>query len=148
MDLLVRWHHEIATGEVRVLFLDECHLVWGDISGYVWGSRKERVEVRVKSEKQRQTYFGAFDYHTKQFSLNQYRTGDSDSTIAFVNFLLEKFPNSRLYIVWDGVSYHRSVAVREFLRWHRVPAKERSLNQDLPPEQWSITCIRLAQRCP
>lgn len=135
----MRWHHEIATGEVRVLFLDECHLVWGDISGYVWGSRKERVEVPVKSEKQRQTYFGAFDYHTKQFSLNQYPTGDSDSTIAFLNLLLEKFPNSRLYIVWDGVSYHRSVAVREFLR---------SLNQDLPPEQWAITCIRLAPYAP
>jgi len=139
MDLLAKWRHEIATGEVRVLFLDECHLVWGDICGYIWGSRKERVEVPVKSEKERQTYFGAFDYHAKQFTLQQHPTGNSDSTVKFLKYLQEINPDSRLYIIWDGVSYHRSVEVQEFLR---------SLNQDLPPEQWAITCVRLAPYAP
>lgn len=40
MELLVKWRREIATGQVRVMFLDECHLLWGDISGYGWSRRK------------------------------------------------------------------------------------------------------------
>jgi hypothetical protein len=31
----------------------------GDICGYVWGKKKERVEVPIVNEKERQTYFGA-----------------------------------------------------------------------------------------
>lgn len=123
MDLLVKWHDQIATGEVRVLFLDECHLIWGDICGYVWGQRKERVEVPVKSEKTRQTYYGAFDYYSNQFTLKQYLQGNSESTIEFLNFLRSQFEDSRLYIVWDGVSYHRSVLIRDYLA---------SVNQNLP----------------
>ena len=121
------------------MFIDECHLVWGDICGYVWGQRQERVEVSIKSQKERQTYFGAFDYQTKQFTLDKYPTGDSESTIKFLKFLRSQLTDSRLYIVWDGVSYHRSVEIREFLT---------SLNQNLPPEQWKITCIQLAPYAP
>jgi len=28
---------------LRVLFLDECHLMSGDLQGYVWGRRGERA---------------------------------------------------------------------------------------------------------
>ena len=28
---------KIESEELLVFFLDECHLVWGDICGYVWG---------------------------------------------------------------------------------------------------------------
>lgn len=31
---------EIETGELVVLFVDECHLLWGDVTGYVWGITK------------------------------------------------------------------------------------------------------------
>jgi transposase len=139
MDLLVKSHHQIETGEVRVLFLDECHLLWGNICGYVWGQRQERVEVPVKSHKTRQTYYGAFDYHSKQFTLSQSFQANSQSTIEFLNFLRSQFEDSRLYIIWDGVSYHRSLEIRNYLA---------SVNQNLPPEQWQITLYRLAPYAP
>ena len=72
MALLTQWQDEIAQGKVPVLFLDECHLLWGDVCGYVWGPRQQRVEVPVRSEKQRQTYFGALDYLTKQMLVQAY----------------------------------------------------------------------------
>jgi hypothetical protein len=28
---------EIDSGELVVFMVDECHLLWGDICGYVWG---------------------------------------------------------------------------------------------------------------
>jgi putative transposase len=48
-------HAEIVSGEIVVFFEDECHLLWGDICGYVWGNTKERIEVPVMNERQRQT---------------------------------------------------------------------------------------------
>jgi transposase len=58
---------EIELGKMAVLFLDECHLLNGDICGYVWGQTNVKIEVPIKNEKNRQTYFGALNYHTKEF---------------------------------------------------------------------------------
>jgi len=46
---------EILSGEVIVFAEDECHLVWGDTIGFVWGQRNERTEVPIINAKQRQT---------------------------------------------------------------------------------------------
>jgi hypothetical protein len=50
-ELLATNRREIASGRVRVLFLDECHLLWGDISGYGWSRRNKWVDVEIKSTK-------------------------------------------------------------------------------------------------
>lgn len=139
MELLLKWHNEIAQGAVRVLFLDECHLVWGDICGCVWGTRNTRVEVPITSQRQRQTYFGAFDYHSKRFSVQAYECGNSDYTIAFLERLRREHGQSRLIIVWDGAPPNRSKQLREYLAM---------LNHGLPPDQWQITCIQLAPYAP
>lgn len=39
MELLVKWRAEVARGQVRVMFDGECHLRWGDLSGYGWSWR-------------------------------------------------------------------------------------------------------------
>lgn len=48
--------------------MDEC--LWGDVCGYVWGRTNEKIQVPVKNEKERQTYYGAVDYYTN-FICNQ-----------------------------------------------------------------------------
>ncbi len=45
---------QIVSGELAVFFLDECHLLWGDVCGYVWGKTKERIEVPILNERQKQ----------------------------------------------------------------------------------------------
>jgi hypothetical protein len=47
---------EIVTGKLVVFFQDECHLLWGDLCGYVWGKTSERIEVPITNERQKQTY--------------------------------------------------------------------------------------------
>jgi len=85
MALVRQWRTKIANGRVRVLFLDECYLLWGDICGYIWGKRNQRVEVPIASPKQRQTYFGALDYHTKRFEVRPYQTGNTARANAYVS---------------------------------------------------------------
>ena len=125
---------------MRVLFLDECHLLWGDISGYGWSRRKQRVDVEIKSTKERQTYYGALDYLSKRFVVQEYGAGNEDNTVAFLQYLQSLYEeDTRLVIIWDGVIYHRSSAVHQFLE---------QLNGGLSPENWKITCIRLAPNAP
>lgn len=140
MDLLVQWRSEIASGQVRVMFLDECHLLWGDLSGYGWSRRNKRVDVEVKSTRERQTYYGAFDYLTKTFVLHEYSAGNGENTIAFLQYLQSLYADSkRLIVIWDGALYHRSAEMKQFLA---------QVNESLPPEDWKITCIRLAPNAP
>lgn len=116
MDWLLKWRAEIASGQVRVMFLDECHLLWGDISGYGWSRRNQRVDVEVKSTRERQTYYGAIDYLTKSFVVHEYSAGNQDNTVAFLKYLQSLSEDStRLVIIWDGASYHRSAVIQEFL---------------------------------
>ena len=138
--MLVRLRAEIARGEVHVIFLDECHLVWGDVCGYGWSRRNQRAEVEVKSTRERQTYYGGLDYLSKSFMLHKYDAGNEENTVAFLKYLQSLYDeNSRLVIIWDGASYHRSSLVEKFLS---------EVNGTLPPEAWEITCIRLAPNAP
>lgn len=140
MELLVQWRAEIATGKVRVMFLDECHLLWGDICGYGWSRRNQRVEVEVKSTRERQTYYGALDYLTKSFVVQEYGAGNEDNTIEFLKYLQSLGEEStRWIIIWDGASYHCSNKVKEFLA---------QMNGERHEEEWKMTLVRLAPNAP
>lgn len=99
-----------------------------------------RVDVEVKSTKERQTYYGALDYLTKSFVSHEYSAGNEENTIAFLQYLQSCYQEStRLILVWDGASYHRSAKVKEFLA---------TVNGARPPEEWLITCVQLAPNAP
>lgn len=117
---------EIETGLLRVLLLDECHLLWGDLSGYVWGKTDREIAVKVVNERDKQTYYGAVDYLERELLLKADDAGNSENTIDYLRYLLTQSPNQRLLIFWDGASYHRSRQVQSFLA---------VVNQDLPQEQ-------------
>jgi transposase len=130
---------EIEVGLLRVLLLDECHLLWGDTIGYVWGRTDQEVSLPITNERDKQTYYGAVDYLNKELLLKTYDTANSTNTIDYLSYLLNESPNQNLLILWAGASYHRSKEIQNFLA---------SINQGLTPEQWKIHCIRFAPNCP
>lgn len=119
--------------------LDECHLLWGDLIGYVWGKTDERIVVPVVNERQRQTYFGALNYCSKKFLVQPYDKGNSENMICFLQYLQSQCPTQRIAVIWDGASYHRSKEIQAYLE---------SLNQGKEPKQWLLTCIRFAPNAP
>lgn len=130
---------EIEAGELVVFMIDECHLLWGDICGYVWGKTSERVSIPVVNEREKQTYYGALNYKTKQFLIYRAKKGDSENTLKFLEYLRSQSPKAKLLIIWDGASYHRSQPIKDYLE---------SLNGQLQPEQWLIACERFAPNAP
>ncbi|MBC5798350.1 IS630 family transposase [Anabaena aphanizomenioides LEGE 00250] len=138
-ELLETRRPEIESGELVVFMIDECHLLWGDVCGYVWGKTGERISVPVVNARDKQTYFGALDYKTKEFLTYSAPKGDSKNTINFLEYLRQQRPETKLLIIWDGASYHRSQQIQDYLD---------SLNHDLEKEQWWITCLRFAPNAP
>ena len=96
---------EIRSRSLVVLFEDECHLLWGDVCGYVWGKTDERIEVPIINERSKQTYDRAVNLQTQQCLIQAAETGNSKNTIAFLNYLLAQYPNSRIALIWDGATY-------------------------------------------
>ena len=119
---------DIEAELLRVLVLDECHLLWGDSIGYVWGRTDQEISIsiRISNERDKQTHYGAVDYLGKNLLLKTYDTANSKNTIDHLSYLLEESPNQQLLIFWDGASYHFSKEIQNFLA---------SINQGLPLEQ-------------
>lgn len=136
---LENWKEKIESGELVVFMIDECHLLWGDILGYVWGRTDQRIEIPIKNAKIRQTYYGALDYQTKEFIVEEYESGNTENTIKFLQYLLSKRKGKRLAIFWDGATYHNSKKIREYLT---------IINQNLLEEEWLITCHKFAPNAP
>ncbi len=70
-QFLAEKRESIESEKLIVLFVDECHLLWGDICGYVWGKTSSRIEIPIKNEKQRQSYYGAINYRQYLEKANQ-----------------------------------------------------------------------------
>jgi transposase len=139
MAWLDQHRQEIMTGQLQAFFEDECHLVWGDLCGYVWGKTRERIEIPIPNERQRQTYYGALNLFTQSLFIQAFEKGNSEGMIDFLKALMHEAPHARIVLFWDGASYHRSQMVKDFLA---------SVNQGLVEAQWKITCIRFAPNDP
>ncbi|WP_038298175.1 IS630 family transposase [[Scytonema hofmanni] UTEX B 1581] len=137
--LLENNRSEIETGKLRALLIDECHLMWGDLSGYIWGKTDQEIMVPVVNEREKQTYYGAIDYLQGELILKTYDAGNSKNTIDYLRYLLDESPNQQLLIFWDGASYHRSQEIKNFLN---------EVNKGLSTDQWKIHCVRFAPNCP
>ena len=137
--LLENRRKEIESSDLIVYLIDECHLLWGDINGYIWGKTSQRVEVPIKNERNKQTYYGSLNYKTKQFSLLPADSGNGKNTRKFLKYLQAKNQGKKILIISDGSSYHKSLEVQKFLDF---------INQNKPPQQWQITCKLFAPNDP
>jgi transposase len=137
--LLAKWQPDIEAKNITVFMIDECHLLWGDLLGYVWGRTDMRIEIPIKNEKMRQTYYGALDYETKEFIMKEYESGNTENTINFIKYLQDQRPGKKLAIFWDGASYHDSKEFREYLK---------GINKNLSEEEWQIICTKFAPNAP
>ena len=129
----------IGTGSLIVLYLDECHLLWDDARGYVWGKSNERVAIPMTNFRQRQTYYGAIEQQTGETTIQAYSAGDGESTVAFLHLLRQKYAGKRLLLIWDGATYHKGAEMVAYLT---------TLNHGLAPAAWWVTCLLFAPNAP
>jgi len=122
-----------------VLLEDECHLLWGDTLGFIWGRKNTPIEVSIKNEKARQTYYGAINLFSQTFHLLPYPAGNSANTVAYVKELQALYPQSKFLVIWDGSSYHKYAEMQAYLQ---------EINHGFDEENWPITCELFAPNAP
>ena len=129
----------IKSGEMIVLLEDECHLLWGDCLGYVWGKRGAALEVFMTNERERQTYYGAVNLASREFHLQAFSAGNGENTVAYLNWLRKVYEGKKLLLLWDGATYHRDAQCQAFLA---------EVNQGLAEKDWRVTFMRFAPNAP
>jgi transposase len=129
----------LERGDTVLLFADECHVLWGDVCGLAWGKCNQPLEVPIANHKARQTYYGAVNFQTQHFHLKPFPGGNGVNTVAYVQWLRELYPGARLWLIWDGASYHRSADMRDYLA---------KVNAGLAEDEWVVTCMLLAPNAP
>ena len=137
-QFLAENRESIESEKLIILFVDECHLLWGDICEQVWGKASTRIEIPIKNEKQRPSYYGAINYYTGKVILQKYPQGNTEKTIKFIKYLKAN-SERKLVIIWDGASYHYSQEFRQYLE---------KVNQGKLEKDWSIKWIELAPNAP
>ena len=130
---------EIESGKLVVFIEDECHLLWGDTIGYVWGKRNKKIQVPIRNEKDRQTYYGAVNYLTGELFLKAYPQGNGIHSVSFVKELLKQQQSTKILLIWDGASYHKYGEMQNYLK---------EVNAGLEPSSWLVSCILLAPNAP
>jgi transposase len=123
------------SGEMVVLLEDECHLLWGDCLGYVWGKRGEAIEVEMTNQRARQTYYGAVNFVSREFHMQEFSAGNGENTVAYVTWLMQLYAGKKLLLVWDGATYHRDQQLKAFLA---------EVNLGLEEKDWRVTCVPFA----
>jgi putative transposase len=59
-EILEEYREAIVAKKLVVYLIDECHLLWGDVCGYLWGKRNERIEIpRRESERKTNLLWGS-----------------------------------------------------------------------------------------
>jgi transposase len=119
--------------------IDECHLKRGDVCVYVWGKTNTRVEVLMTNQRERKTYFGAFNNQTKQFFVREYGAGNSANTVLFVKYLQSLNTGARILIFWDGQVIINTPKCGNILAW-LIRMREKS--------EWLIRCELFAPNVP
>jgi putative transposase len=56
-----------------------------------------------------------------------------------VKWLRDLYPDARLWLIWDGASYHCSTEMRDYLA---------EVNADLDEDEWVVTCLLFAPNAP
>lgn len=126
-------------GDMVLLGEDECHLLWGDCTGYVWGKRGTALKVLLTNSKLRQTYYGAVNFLSRQFHLKAFEAGNGHNTVTYIEWLRQLYPGKKLLLLWDGASYHRDNQLKEFLA---------QVNQGLSEDDWLVTVCCFAPNAP
>jgi putative transposase len=59
--------------------------------------------------------------------------------LNLLRHLQKKYVQSKIILIWDGASYHRFGEFRDYLE---------EVNQGIPENEWSITCVLFAPNAP
>ncbi|EXJ16152.1 IS630 family transposase [Imhoffiella purpurea] len=98
-----------------LVYIDEAHIHQDADLGYGWAPRGERLWVGSHSPglAAKVSFYGLYFYNTAQVAIWDFPRANTEHTLSVLRRLREQEPTRELILIWDGASYHRSIAVRD-----------------------------------
>lgn len=86
----------------------------------IWYFKNQQPIVEAKRKGESQNFYGALNMtkNNKDRSKCVAMSVDkqnSETTIKFLKKLLKIYQNKKIFLIWDGASWHKSKKIREFL---------------------------------
>ncbi len=81
----------------------------------IWYKRGEEPIIEAKRKGESQNFYGALNMKTGQCTAMAVDKQDSKITIKFLKKLLKIYQDRKIFLIWDGASWHKSKEIREFL---------------------------------
>jgi len=126
----------------NLLCFFRCHLLGGDVCGYVWGKTNLRIEVPIRNEKRSPNLLRRWTRRQKRFIVQEYSAGNGENTVVSLNIFKSNVRSpARVDLGWS--SYHKSEEMKAFWRMSmRARCNGRSGASCLrTPEQTGRRCM-------
>ena len=116
----------------EVLAADETRIMLEAITKRAWLRRGEKTILKVERSNESQYYIGFLNLKTGKDHLYALTWGNQKEIVRAVEDLATKlYPNKRICIVWDNVSFHKGKILQEKLKKNQSLEKVHLIN--LPP---------------
>jgi len=104
-----------ATAETVILLEDETIFKTLPLLRQMWMRRGQQVRIPTPIQNDDFCLYGVLDLNTGHCFHACYDKGNSEATIAYLEQLLEHYPEQSILLIWDQARYHTSHRVEEWL---------------------------------
>lgn len=107
-----------------ICFMDGVHFTHNVQLAYGWIKKGVRKEIKSNSGRTRINLSSAVDIGNNKLIIQEDKTLNSESTIAFLEKIEKAYPaKKKIYLFCDNVPYYRNQKVREYLKKSKIELK-------------------------
>ncbi len=81
----------------------------------VWYFKGREPIIEAKRKGESQNFYGALNMKTGKCSAMTVNRQNSETTIKFLKKVIRIHKNKKIFLIWDGASWHKSKEIRTFL---------------------------------
>lgn len=82
----------------------------------VWYFKNQEPIIQAKRKGESQNFYGALNIKTGQETAIKADRQNSQWTIRFLKKLAKIYQQRKIFLIWDGASWHKSKIIRRFLQ--------------------------------
>lgn len=98
-----------------ILAEDEASLYLQATTTRVWSPRGQTPLVRLHPGREKISFYGTLDLRTGQNLVMRATTMNSETTVQYLQYLLEHYPDQPILLLWDRAKWHRGPLITDFL---------------------------------
>lgn len=98
-----------------ILAEDEASLYLQATTTRVWAPRGQTPVIRLHPGREKICFYGTLDLRTGQNIVMRATTMNSETTVHYLQHLLDHYPDQPILLLWDRAKWHRGPLLKDFL---------------------------------